>query len=120
MTADDIKALAAHVKEQADALYEVEHPERTAKLYLASKAITTLSDQLTAKTELATLYAASLRQSEEEVEGLRRDAERYRWLRSYFVSNDESWDDRIIAASESEASLDECIDAALSQTKEQS
>jgi hypothetical protein len=51
-------------------------------LYLnAADALTLLSDQLLAKTELANLYAASLRQSEAEVEGLKVDAERYRWLR---------------------------------------
>ena len=48
----------------------------------AADALTILSDQLAAKTELATLYAASLRQSEAEVEGLKADAERYRWLRN--------------------------------------
>jgi hypothetical protein len=38
--------------------------------------IADLESKLTAKTELATLYAASLRKSEAEVEGLRKDAER--------------------------------------------
>jgi hypothetical protein len=53
----------------------------------AADAIATLSDQLIAKTELATLYAASLRQLEDEADGLRRDAERYRYLQGFVFAD---------------------------------
>ena len=34
----------------------------------------------------------------DELEQLRKDAERYRWLAEYLVSDDESHDDAIVAA----------------------
>jgi hypothetical protein len=66
MTSDEIKALVERLR-GAHKLDIVDFD-----LYLnAADALALLSDQLTAKTELATLYAASLRQSEAEVEGLK-------------------------------------------------
>ena len=101
MTADEIKALIERLR----------HQKPTGRLPNADEddaadALESLSGQFTAKTELATLYAASLRQSEREVEALTQenqrlrlefradcekhaeelfavqvDAERYRWIR---------------------------------------
>jgi len=50
-----------------------------------------------------------------ENERLRRDAERYRWLAKYLVSDDESHDDAIVAAT-TVAELDYVIDAAMKGT----
>jgi len=50
-----------------------------------------------------------------ENERLRRDAERYRWLAKYLVSDDESHDDAIVAAT-TVAELDCVIDAAMKET----
>ena len=50
-----------------------------------------------------------------ENERLRRDAERYRWLAKYLVSDDESHDDAIVAAT-TVAELDYVIDAAMDGT----
>lgn len=52
---------------------------------------------------------------EAEVERLRKDAERYRWLAKYLVSDDESHDDAIVAAT-TVAGLDYVIDAAMKGT----
>jgi uncharacterized coiled-coil protein SlyX len=86
MTADDIKALVERLEEYGGR--NTIHPHSGTWMLQAATAltelaagvagqheiITTLSDQLLAKSALANLYAASLRQSEAEVEGLRRDA----------------------------------------------
>jgi len=73
MTADDIKALVERLR----GFHKLDIVDFD--LYLnAADALTTLSDQLTAKTELATLYAASLRQSEREVEALTQENQRLR------------------------------------------
>ena len=50
-----------------------------------------------------------------ENEQLRKDAERYRWLAKYLVSDDESHDDAIVAAT-TVAGLDYVIDAAMRGT----
>ena len=50
-----------------------------------------------------------------ENERLRRDAERYRWLAKYLVSDDESHDDALVAAT-TVAGLDYVIDAAMKGT----
>ncbi len=50
-----------------------------------------------------------------ENERLRRDAERYRWLAKYLVSDDESHDDAIVAAT-TVAELDYVTDAAMKGT----
>ena len=50
-----------------------------------------------------------------ENERLRKDAERYRWLAKYLVSDDESHDDAIVAAT-TVAELDYVIDAAMKGT----
>lgn len=50
-----------------------------------------------------------------ENERLRKDAERYRWLAKYLVSDDESHDDAIVAAT-TVAELDCVIDAAMKGT----
>ena len=52
---------------------------------------------------------------EAENERLRKDAERYRWLAKYLVSDDESHDDAIVAAT-TVAELDYVIDAAMKGT----
>jgi hypothetical protein len=79
MTTDEIKALVERYGRSMDAAgYADEtdmgerHRAEADKTYVEiSAALTTLSDQLLAKTALADLYAASLRQSEAEVEGLK-------------------------------------------------
>ena len=50
-----------------------------------------------------------------EVERLRKDAERYQWLAEYLVSDDESYDDAIVAAT-TVAELDYVTDAAMKET----
>ena len=50
-----------------------------------------------------------------ENERLRKDAERYRWLAKYLVSDDESHDDALVAAT-TVAGLDYVIDAAMKGT----
>ena len=50
-----------------------------------------------------------------ENERLRKDAERYRWLAEYLVSDDESHDDAIVAAT-TVAELDYVTDAAMKGT----
>jgi len=50
-----------------------------------------------------------------EVERLRKDAERYQWLAEYLVSDDESYDDAIVAAT-TVAELDYVTDAAMKGT----
>ena len=50
-----------------------------------------------------------------ENERLRKDAERYRWLAKYLVSDDESHNDAIVAAT-TVAGLDYVIDAAMDGT----
>jgi hypothetical protein len=83
MTTDDIKALVKQLRECSWARATIspelkpqwtgdDAPER------AADALESLQSQLLAKTALANLYAASLRQSEAEVEGLKVDAERWR------------------------------------------
>jgi len=47
-----------------------------------------------------------------EVERLRKDAERYQWLAEYLVSDDESYDDAIVAAT-TVKEVDSVIDAAI-------
>ena len=47
-----------------------------------------------------------------EVERLRKDAERYQWLAEYLVSDDESYDDAIVAAT-TVKEVDSVIDAAM-------
>lgn len=47
-----------------------------------------------------------------EIEKLRKDAERYRWLRAYLPSNDLQYDDALVAAKTGEE-LDAAIDAAI-------
>ena len=51
----------------------------------------------------------------DELERLRKDAERYRWLAKYLVSDDESHDDALVAAT-TVAGLDYVIDAAMDGT----
>jgi len=73
MTADEIKALVERLRSH-HRLDIVDFD-----LYInAADALTLLSDQLLAKTELANLYAASLRKSEAEVEGLKAENQRLR------------------------------------------
>lgn len=50
-----------------------------------------------------------------EVEQLRKDAERYQWLAEYLVSDDESYDDAIVAAT-TVKEVDSVIDAAIKGT----
>ena len=50
-----------------------------------------------------------------ENEQLRKDAERYQWLAEYLVSDDESYDDAIVAAT-TVAELDYVTDAAMKET----
>ena len=52
-----------------------------------------------------------------EVERLKKDAARYRWLREYLPSDDTSCDEAIVAALTPEE-LDAAIDAALENTNE--
>jgi len=52
---------------------------------------------------------------EAEVERLRKDAERYQWLAEYLVSDDESYDDAIVAAT-TVKEVDSVIDAAIKGT----
>ena len=73
MTAGEIKALVERLRSH-HRLDIVDFD-----LYInAADALTLLSDQLLAKTELANLYAASLRKSEAEVEGLKAENQRLR------------------------------------------
>jgi hypothetical protein len=51
----------------------------------------------------------------DEIERLRKDAERYQWLAEYLVSDDESYDDAIVAAT-TVAELDYVTDAAMKET----
>ena len=50
-----------------------------------------------------------------EVERLRKDAERYQWLAEYLVSDDESYDDAIVAAT-TVKEVDSVIDNAMKGT----
>ena len=50
-----------------------------------------------------------------ENEQLRKDAERYRWLAEYLVSDDESYDDAIVAAT-TVKEVDSVIDNAMKGT----
>ena len=50
-----------------------------------------------------------------ENEQLRKDAERYQWLAEYLVSDDESYDDAIVAAT-TVKEVDSVIDAAIKGT----
>jgi len=50
-----------------------------------------------------------------ENERLRKDAERYQWLAEYLVSDDESYDDAIVAAT-TVKEVDSVIDAAIKGT----
>jgi len=131
MTADEIKALIERLR----------HQKPTGRLPNADEddaadALESLSGQFTAKTELATLYAASLRQSEREVEALTQenqrlrlefradcekhaqelfavqmDAERYRYLRETTKAvRDDSGNNRTEVTPDS---FDERVDAAI-------
>ena len=51
----------------------------------------------------------------DELEQLRKDAERYQWLAEYLVSDDESYDDAIVAAT-TVKEVDSVIDAAIKGT----
>ena len=155
MTADEIKALVEQLRSSGYA----SHFALNQLARKAGEVLETLSDQLLAKTELANLYAASLRKVEREVEALtqenqrlrlefradcekhaeelfkvQRDAERYRWLRDFGKDgvNIKPPCEHVNATIYSHhvgsipatrcatgAELDLAIDAALSQTKEQ-
>jgi len=106
VTADEIKALAGILHEDARWVGKQYSSPIGDRIEKAVDALEFLSNQLLAKTELANLYAASLRKVEAEVEGLTQenqrlllefradcekhaeelfavqvDAERYRWIR---------------------------------------
>ena len=51
----------------------------------------------------------------DEIEQLRKDAERYQWLAEYLVSDDESYDDAIVAAT-TVKEVDSVIDNAMKGT----
>ena len=51
----------------------------------------------------------------DEIERLRKDAERYQWLAEYLVSDDESYDDAIVAAT-TVKEVDSVIDNAMKGT----
>ena len=74
MTADEIKALVEQLRSSGYA----SHFALNQLARKAGEVLETLSDQLLAKTELANLYAASLRKSEAEVEGLKAENQRLR------------------------------------------
>jgi signal transduction histidine kinase len=77
--------------------------------------IVTLSDQLAAKTELATLYAASLRRSEDEVDRLRRLLSEVAALKRYDPNANHGWNSSYVVLNPTKDLL-ERIDAAQSQT----
>ena len=52
----------------------------------------------------------------EELAAAQTDAKRYRWMREYLPSDDESWDDALVAARTPEE-LDAVIDDAIAKEK---
>ena len=80
-----------------------------------------LSAPATAPDELERLKAESEERLQNcaalvaEVERLRKDAERYQWLAEYLVSDDESYDDAIVAAT-TVKEVDSVIDNAMKGT----
>lgn len=54
-----------------------------------------------------------------EVEKLKKDAARYRWMREYLPSDDSSCDDESIVDALTPEELDAAIDAAMENTNEQ-
>ena len=64
---------------------------------------------------LMTKTADHIDKLEAELEQIRKDAERYRWLAKYLVSDDDSHDDALVAAT-TVAGLDYVIDAAMKGT----
>jgi hypothetical protein len=113
MNADEIKALVERLRDP-------DAPFACASVLdnLTEDAAMALETLLAENQRIRLEFRADCEKQAEELFAVHRDASRYRWLRSYFVSNDESWDDRIIAASESEASVDAAIDTARSQSEE--
>jgi len=132
MTADEIKALVEQLRSSGYA----SHFALNQLARKAGEVLETLSDQLLAKTELANLYAASLRKVEREVEALTQenqrlrlefradcekhaqelfavqmDAERYRYLRETTKAvRDDSGNNRTEVTPDS---FDERVDAAI-------
>lgn len=79
MAQDEIKALVERLRDlKSFAMQGIAHILRTGME--AVDALESLLSQLTAKTELAALYATSLAQSEREVDGLKADAENWKGL----------------------------------------
>ena len=76
MTADEIKALAGILHEDARWVGKQYSSPIGDRIEKAVDALEFLSNQLLAKTELANLYAASLRKVEAEVEGLTQENQR--------------------------------------------
>ena len=82
---------------------------------------TALATPATAPDELERLKAESEERLQNcaalvaEVERLRKDAERYQWLAEYLVSDDESYDDAIVAAT-TVKEVDSVIDNAMKGT----
>lgn len=85
------------------------------------------AETLEANAALIALLRASLRKAEDEVEGLRKDAERYRWIRPratsddgyYFLPSVFRWATKPGPQfNEQFANLDAAIDAALANQKE--
>ncbi len=81
----------------------------------------TLASPATAPDELERLKAESEERLQNcaalvvENEQLRKDAERYQWLAEYLVSDDESYDDAIVAAT-TVKEVDSVIDNAMKGT----
>ncbi|WP_144156492.1 hypothetical protein [Paraburkholderia sp. BCC1885] len=97
MTADEVKALVERLQ---PIWYRVSLKD---------------ADVVTKSANALTVLLSQVETLKLENQRSRMDAERWRWMRAYFVADDEGWDDRIVAASDSEANLDAAIDAARSQ-----
>lgn len=92
----------------------VDRAKKAVREYLAAPATAQAAEieRLKAESEERLQNCAAL---VAEVERLRKDAERYQWLAEYLVSDDESYDDAIVAAT-TVKEVDSVIDAAIKGT----
>jgi signal transduction histidine kinase len=115
MTTDEIKALAGILREDARWVGKQYSSPIGDRIEKSADALEFLSDQLTAKTELATLYAASLRRSEDEADRLRRLLSEVAALKRYDPNANRGWNSSHVVLNPTKDLL-ERIDAAQSPT----
>jgi len=110
VTADEIKALVETLRGS--------YGERSFPCLLeAASQLESLQSQLTAKTELATLYAATLRRSEDEADRLRHLLSEVAALKRYDPDANRGWNSSHVVLNPTKDLL-ERIDADRSQSEE--